>query len=79
MSECMLSLHIGCMKFVFPKLFVTIFGHGFRIKALGKGSSWSKVRPEDEGISGNQDPLWAFQKAKKIFKQAKHFSTIKKI
>jgi hypothetical protein len=26
--ECMLSLHIGCMKFFFPKLFVTIFGLG---------------------------------------------------
>jgi hypothetical protein len=24
--ECMLSLPIGCMKFLFPKLFVTIFG-----------------------------------------------------
>jgi hypothetical protein len=24
--ECMLSLPIGCMKFRFPKLFVTIFG-----------------------------------------------------
>jgi len=26
--ECMPSLHIGCMKFLFPKLFVTIFGLG---------------------------------------------------
>jgi hypothetical protein len=26
--ECVLSLHIGCMKFLFPKLFVTIFGLG---------------------------------------------------
>jgi hypothetical protein len=26
--ESMLSLHIGCMKFLFPKLFVTIFGLG---------------------------------------------------
>jgi hypothetical protein len=26
--ECMLSLPIGCMKFLFPKLFVTIFGLG---------------------------------------------------
>jgi hypothetical protein len=24
--ECMLSLPIGCTKFLFPKLFVTIFG-----------------------------------------------------
>jgi hypothetical protein len=24
--ECMLSLPIGCMKFLFPKLFATIFG-----------------------------------------------------
>jgi len=24
--ECMLSLHIGCIKFLFPKLFFTIFG-----------------------------------------------------
>jgi hypothetical protein len=24
--ECMLSLPIGCMKFLFPKLFITIFG-----------------------------------------------------
>jgi hypothetical protein len=23
--ECMLSLPIGCMKFLFPKLFITIF------------------------------------------------------
>jgi len=27
-QECMLSLPIGCMKFLFPKLFVTIFGLG---------------------------------------------------
>jgi hypothetical protein len=26
--ECMLSLPLGCMKFLFPKLFVTIFGLG---------------------------------------------------
>jgi hypothetical protein len=26
--ECMLSLPVGCMKFLFPKLFVTIFGLG---------------------------------------------------
>jgi hypothetical protein len=26
--ECMLRLLIGCMKFLFPKLFVTIFGLG---------------------------------------------------
>jgi hypothetical protein len=26
--ECMLSLPIGCMKFIFPKLLVTIFGLG---------------------------------------------------
>jgi hypothetical protein len=26
--ECMLSLPIGCMKFLFLKLFVTIFGLG---------------------------------------------------
>jgi hypothetical protein len=26
--ECMLSLPIGCMKFLFPKLFVTILGLG---------------------------------------------------
>jgi hypothetical protein len=26
--ECMLSLPIGCMKFLFPKLFITIFGVG---------------------------------------------------
>jgi hypothetical protein len=26
--SCMLSLPIGCMKFLFPKLFVTIFGLG---------------------------------------------------
>jgi hypothetical protein len=26
--ECMLSLPHGCMKFLFPKLFVTIFGLG---------------------------------------------------
>jgi hypothetical protein len=26
--ECMLSLPIGCMKFLFPKLFVTIFDLG---------------------------------------------------
>jgi hypothetical protein len=26
--ECMLSLPIGCMKFLFPKLFITIFGLG---------------------------------------------------
>jgi hypothetical protein len=26
--ECMLSLPIGCMKFLFPKLFVSIFGLG---------------------------------------------------
>jgi len=26
--ECMLTLSIGCMKFLFPKLFVTIFGLG---------------------------------------------------
>jgi hypothetical protein len=26
--ECMLSLPIGCMKFLFPKLFSTIFGLG---------------------------------------------------
>jgi hypothetical protein len=26
--ECMLSLPIGCMKFLFPKLLVTIFGMG---------------------------------------------------
>jgi hypothetical protein len=26
--ECMLSLPIGCMKFLFPKLLVTIFGPG---------------------------------------------------
>jgi len=26
--ECMLSLPIGYMKFLFPKLFVTIFGLG---------------------------------------------------
>jgi hypothetical protein len=25
--ECMLSLPIGCMKFLFPELFITIFGH----------------------------------------------------
>jgi hypothetical protein len=27
-NECMLSLPIGCMKFLFPKLFVTIFDLG---------------------------------------------------
>jgi hypothetical protein len=26
--ECLLSLPIGCKKFLFPKLFVTIFGLG---------------------------------------------------
>jgi hypothetical protein len=26
--ECMLSLPIGYMKFLFPKLFITIFGLG---------------------------------------------------
>jgi len=26
--SCMLSLPIGCMKFLFPKLFVIIFGLG---------------------------------------------------
>jgi hypothetical protein len=26
--ECMLSLPIGCIKFLFPKLFITIFGMG---------------------------------------------------
>jgi hypothetical protein len=26
--ECMLSLPIACMKFLFPKLFITIFGLG---------------------------------------------------
>jgi hypothetical protein len=26
--ECMLSLCIRCMKFLFPKLFITIFGLG---------------------------------------------------
>jgi hypothetical protein len=26
--ECMMSLPIGCMKFLFPKLFITIFGLG---------------------------------------------------
>jgi hypothetical protein len=26
--ECMLSLPIGCMKFLFQKLFVTVFGLG---------------------------------------------------
>jgi hypothetical protein len=26
--QCMLSLPIGCMKFLFPKLFVTISGLG---------------------------------------------------
>jgi hypothetical protein len=26
--ECMLSLPIGCMKFLSPKLFITIFGLG---------------------------------------------------
>jgi len=26
--ECMLNLSVGCMKFLFPKLFVTIFGLG---------------------------------------------------
>jgi hypothetical protein len=26
--ECMLSLPIGCMKFLYPKLFITIFGLG---------------------------------------------------
>jgi hypothetical protein len=26
--ECMLNIPIGCMKFLFPKLFVTIFGLG---------------------------------------------------
>jgi hypothetical protein len=26
--ECILSPTIGCMKFLFPKLFVTIFGLG---------------------------------------------------
>jgi len=26
--ECMLSLPIGCIKSLFPKLFVTIFGVG---------------------------------------------------
>jgi hypothetical protein len=26
--ECMLSLPIDCMKFLFPKLFITIFGQG---------------------------------------------------
>jgi hypothetical protein len=26
--ECMLSLPIGCMEFLFPKLFVTILGLG---------------------------------------------------
>jgi hypothetical protein len=27
-DECMLSLPIGCMKNLFPKLFITIFGLG---------------------------------------------------
>jgi hypothetical protein len=27
-KQCVLSLPIGCMKFGFPKLFVTIFGLG---------------------------------------------------
>ncbi len=48
-----------------------------RIKALGKESNCSRVRPEDEGISGNQDPLWAFQKAKKIFLKQAFFNNIK--
>jgi hypothetical protein len=26
--QCMLSPPIGCMKFLFPKLFITIFGLG---------------------------------------------------
>jgi len=26
--ECMLSFSIDCMKFLFPKLFITIFGLG---------------------------------------------------
>jgi hypothetical protein len=26
--ECMLGLPIGCMKFIFPKLLVTLFGLG---------------------------------------------------
>jgi hypothetical protein len=26
--DCMLSLPIGCMKFLFPKLFITIFNLG---------------------------------------------------
>jgi hypothetical protein len=26
--ECMLSLPMGCMKFLFPKLVITIFGMG---------------------------------------------------
>jgi hypothetical protein len=27
-QECMLSLPIGCLKFLFPKLFIAIFGPG---------------------------------------------------
>jgi hypothetical protein len=26
--ECLLSLLVGCMKFLFPKLFITVFGLG---------------------------------------------------
>jgi hypothetical protein len=51
--------------------------HGFRIKALGKETNWSRVKPEDEGISGSQDPLWAFQKAKKIFLKTSIFQQYK--
>jgi hypothetical protein len=28
LEECMLSLFVGCMKLLFPKLFVTSFGLG---------------------------------------------------
>jgi hypothetical protein len=31
--ECMLSLPIGCMKFLFPKLFVTIFGLAYLLSS----------------------------------------------
>jgi hypothetical protein len=32
--ECMLNLPIGCMKYLFPKLFVTIIGLGILILYL---------------------------------------------
>jgi hypothetical protein len=43
------------------------YSHGFRIKGLGKASSWSRGRPEDEGHFWKWGPTLGIPKSKEDF------------